>query len=283
MGPYIRSAFAAAGLTATGLAASFALGLLATGCAGVQGSPEATRTGSVTEPREPRGKPTGLDEERLRLGLLDLNDLPSGWATDSERAARKRGIGVPQPAEGSCRALFQSATDSAGTSAEARFARSRTGPFITTGAGAYTNDRTARSALAAFRKAAGECAKFQITEGPGEDAEPVTYEARKLAMPRLGDESVAVRFAREGSGDEQLTVIADVVYARVGASAVHLAHAGREDSGDDSADGADSVTPMARRAVHKLRDVTARRTPRPTASFPGVTKLKSDPYARSYE
>ncbi|MBB1245474.1 hypothetical protein GL263_18170 [Streptomyces durbertensis] len=44
-----------------------------------------------------------------------------------------------------------------------------------------------------------------------------------------------------------------------------------------------ALLPLAHRAVEKLRAVVDNRTPRPTGSFPDVTQLKIDPYARTHE
>ncbi|WP_461029828.1 hypothetical protein, partial [Streptomyces sparsus] len=215
-----------------------------------------------------------LDEDGLRQALLDLGDLPDGWVPDTEGAAEERGIGVPQPAGDPCRTLFQ---DPAETAADTRFARSPVGPFVTTRTGAHDSAEHAGQALRDFERAAGECTRFRITEGTGADSGPVAYEARDLALPLLGDDSVALRFVRRGPGDDRLTVVADVVYARVGAATVHLAQAGPEEP-----DG-EGVEPLMRRAVEKLGEVAEYGEPPPTEGFPDVTQLRAAPYARPYE
>lgn len=268
------------------IAASVALGLLAVGCGTTAGAPSAG-----TEPRHgaegqqgqqrERGQQPGapdkvgqLDEEQLELALLDLNDLPAGWASDTEAAAKKRGIGVPQPTDKPCRALFD---QGAGERVENRFARTEVGPFVINRASSHDSGDDADKRVEAYKKAAEECETFAIDEGPQGDTVEVTYRAEELDLPALGDDSVAVRFVREGPGDEGMTVLADVVYVRVGESSVHLAQAGIDD--EDAGD----VEPLVRRAVDKLSEVASDKTPEPTGSFPDVTQLRGDPYARPHE
>lgn len=255
------------------IAASVALGLLAVGCNTTAGSPSAG-----TEPHQ-RGQSQGrtaqqLDKEKLELALLDLNDLPEGWASDTEGAAKERGIGVPQPKDQPCRALFD---QRARGQVENRFARTEVGPFVITRAASHESGEHADKTVEGYRKAAKECEGFAVAEGPEGDTTEVNYQADELDMPQLGDESIAVRFVREGPGDEEMTVLADVVYVRVGGNSVHLAQAGIDD------EGAGDVEPLVRRAVDKLTEVASDKTPEPTGSFPDVTQLRADPYAPSHE
>ncbi|MBB1252003.1 hypothetical protein H3146_01295 [Streptomyces sp. OF3] len=294
-------------LLATGLVLGV-LGLTASACGTRVGPPTAG-----TEPRHVVDSPTHtgrLAEDRLKLALLDLNDLPTGWAADSKRAAEERGIGVPNPDEQPCRALFD---PPAKVRADGRFARTEAGPFVTTRTVGYRSAGEARRALENFRKAAAGCGVFKIVEGPEEDRADVSYTAEDLPLPKLGDGSVALRFVRGGPGDDQVTVLADVVFVRVGGAAVHLAQAGVDGTADQEerdgeerderegpedggvgpdeeevrdGDGAaerSAMLPLAHRAVEKLRAVVDNRTPRPTGSFPDVTQLKIDPYARTHE
>ncbi|MDK1474336.1 hypothetical protein QNO07_13040 [Streptomyces sp. 549] len=263
MDAHLRTTLAAAGA---------ALALLSGGCAGGQ-QHDGPGTAAATGPH-----PADLDEDRLRLALLDLGDLPPGWVPDTEGAAEDRGIGVPQPDDGPCRTLFQ---DPAETAADTRFARSPVGPFVTTRTGAHGSADGAEEALSAFERAAEQCSRFQVTEGTGVDSGTVAYEARRLRLPELGDDSAALRFVRRGPGDDRLTVVADVVYARVGAGTVHLAQAGPEE-----VDG-EGVEPLARRAVEKLGEVTAEQEPDHEQvepdGVPDVTQLRAAAYARPHE
>lgn len=253
------------------LAAGAALGLLVVGC-GTQAGPPTTGT----EPQglhERQTRTAQLDREKLELALLDLNDLPAGWAADTAKAAKERGIGVPQPG-GPCHRLFD---QRAKERAENRFARTETGPFVITRTGSFADAEKADAAMDAYQAAAEKCEDFRVDEGPEGDTTRVGYRAERLRMPELGDETVALRFVREGPGDEEMTVLVDVVYVRLGASGVYLAQAGIDD--EDTSE----VTPLVRRAVDKLSEVAADGTPEPTRSFPDVTRLKVDPYARSHE
>ncbi|MBW1598325.1 hypothetical protein [Streptomyces sp. JJ38] len=231
-------------------------GSLAAGCAG--------STGPGGQPGTPGLAAGPLSEERLRLAVLSLADLPAGWAADTPDAARRRGIGVPEPAEGPCRALFR---DPPGTGGLARFARTEVGPFVVARTGTHAGVDDARNALASFRAAAGQCPAFPVTEGPDAGGREVMYHAETLDAPRLGDESVVVRFVRTESGSRAGTVVSEAVYARLGAHTVHLARAGREDSD------ARGIVPLARLALEKLRTVAAGGTPSPAGSFPGATRL----------
>ncbi|MBD3930672.1 hypothetical protein IF129_03695 [Streptomyces chumphonensis] len=229
--------------------------VLTGGCAG--------STGTSGRPAGPTLQAGRLTEEGLRLAVLSLADLPAGWAADTSAAARERGIGVPEPGEGPCRVLFRGPSGGG----EARFARTEVGPFLVARTGSHADVDAARGALASFRAAAGQCPGFQLTEGPRAAGHRVDYHAERAEAPELGDESVAVRYVRPGTGDRPVTVVADVVHVRVGAHTVHLAQSGREDPGGGS------IVPFARLALEKLRAVAAGGTPSPAGSFPGATRL----------
>jgi hypothetical protein len=208
-----------------------------------------------------------LSERQLRAALLDTVDLPEGWAEDSARSARQRGVGVPAPVEKGCRALFDVAADDAGTQ-RAGFARTRAGPFLTTVVTAHDDAGAARGEMAAFRDAAGACGTFHAKEGETK----VAYTAADAPDAPDGREpdaeTVTVRYergARDGERDPR--VVADVVIARVGEHTVRVAQAGRDDSG------AADVTGLARRAVEKLQAVCDGRHPAPRPGQPGTTDL----------
>ncbi|WP_159001452.1 hypothetical protein [Streptomyces sp. SBT349] len=215
------------------------------------------------------GRPLAADalsERQLREALLDAVDLPAGWASDSEQSAAKRGFGVPRPDEPDCGELFDTTTDPA---ARAGFARTRSGPFLTTVAAAHQNEDRARRSLAAAREAVdGACATFHAEEGPEGGDVRVAYEAERLDADSLGEESLAVRFHRRLDGESATTpVVADVVIARVGAQTVRVAQAGRD--GADSGD----LAAFAERAVEKLEEVASGRSADPLPDQPGTTEL----------
>ncbi|MEE1928434.1 hypothetical protein V1J52_09555 [Streptomyces sp. TRM 70351] len=247
-------------------ATALVLALTVPGCAGSTGAggPTGPTRPATASPSAPAGR---LSQERLRLALLSLADLPDGWAADSAEAARERGIGVPEPSGEPCRALFRVA---AGARAHARFARTGTGPFLVVRTGSHPDADAAAHALAAFRGAARQCPAFQVAEGPAGAGGTAGYQAEPADPPRLGDDSAALRFVREPAGGSRVTVVADVLYVRIGPHTVHLAHAARD--GDDGG-GADGFAVLARRAVDKLREAASGRTPSPAESFPGATRL----------
>jgi hypothetical protein len=205
-------------------------------------------------------------------------DFPAGWASDSRRMAAERGIGVPQPDEEACRSLFESAEK---TTARAGFARTETGPFVTTVAATHPGPADARRAVAAFRqRAATDCATFHTREGPEGGSITVAYEAGEPAemrpeLERLGEalgenneDSAALRYHRSVDGDTGGTpVIAEVVIVRVGSHTVRVAQAGRDDAGTGS------VAAIAARAVEKLEQVCDGRAPNPEPHQPGTTEL----------
>ncbi|MDT0443971.1 hypothetical protein [Streptomyces johnsoniae] len=215
------------------------------------------------------GQPAAADvlgERQLREALLDAVDLPAGWAGDSERSAAERGFGVPRPAEPACGGLFDSTAD---TAARAGFARTRSGPFVTTVAAAHGDEAAAGRVLAAVEGAVrGACATVHTQERAGEGTVTVSYDAAALDAERLGDESVAVRYQRRPSGPGAATpVVADLVVVRVGAHTVRVAQAGREDEGTEE------MAAIAERAAEKLRQVAEGRTPAPPPDQPGTTDL----------
>ncbi|UED86531.1 hypothetical protein [Streptomyces profundus] len=208
----------------------------------------------------------GLGESQLREALLDPVDFPEGWASDSEEAAAERGFGVPRPSENGCRELFDSGADG---SQRAGFAKSATGPFVTTVVTAHDGEEAARAALAGFRAMADECGTFHAEEGPADGAITVAYDEEPRGDPeRLGDECGALRYNRRLDGETAGTpVVAEVVTARVGAHTIRVAQAGRE--GRDTGD----VNGIAERAVDKLTEVIEGNTPKPRTDQPGVTRL----------
>ncbi|SOD64456.1 hypothetical protein SAMN06297387_11722 [Streptomyces zhaozhouensis] len=215
------------------------------------------------------GQPAAADslgEARLREALLDPVDFPEGWASDSEEAAEKRGFGVPEPSERGCRELFDSSVDG---SQSAGFAKTETGPFVTTTATDHGSAGEARAALAEFRAAAGRCETFHADEGPAGNAVTVAYEAQPGEAPGgLGDESTALRYRRSLDGEGAGTPVrVEVVVARVGPHLVRVAQAGR-DANDE-----DELAPLAERAVAKLAEVASGGTPAPSPDQPGTTRL----------
>ncbi|MDT0345274.1 hypothetical protein [Streptomyces litchfieldiae] len=208
-----------------------------------------------------------LSEQQLREALLDAVDFPEGWASDSERSAAERGFGVPRPTEPACDGLFDSERDGA---VRAGFARTRSGPFVTTVAAAHRDDAAAHGDLAAVREAVeDDCATVRTLEGPEGGGVMVAYDAELLeTADQLGDESVAIRFHRRVEGETTATpVVTDLVIARVGAQTVRIAQAGRDDESTGSVSG------IAERAVEKLRQVAAGGTPAPRPDQPGTTEL----------
>lgn len=216
-------------------------------------------------PGQPAASDT-LGESQLREALLDPVDFPEGWASDSEEAAEERGFGVPEPSERGCRELFDSSAE--GTQ-RAGFAKTQTGPFVTTVATAHASTGEARAALAEFRAAAERCDTFHTREGPGDRAVTVAYDEEPRGDPEaLGEEAAALRFNRRLDGESVGTpVLVEVVIARVGPHLVRVAQAGREDRDTGS------LTAIAERAVGKLTEVVRGDTPTPRPDQPGTTRL----------
>ncbi|MDT0270766.1 hypothetical protein RM844_31305 [Streptomyces sp. DSM 44915] len=215
------------------------------------------------------GQPAAADalgESQLKAALLDPLDFPEGWASDSEEAAAERGFGVPEPAENACGELFDSSADEA---QRAGFAKTQTGPFVTTVATAHGDTAAARHALDAFRAAADACDTFHTEEGPAGDQTTVAYDQEPSGDPRaLGDESAAARYQRRlGDPDTGPSVLVEVVIARVGPHLVRVAQAGREEPD------ADPLTAIADRAVAKLTEAARGGTPAPHPDQPGTTEL----------
>ncbi|MBL1067756.1 hypothetical protein [Streptomyces sp. 7-21] len=213
-----------------------------------------------------------VTDRRLRDALLDAVDFPAGWASESPESAHKRGTGVPLPEEDACRRLFDH--DGKARAARAAFARTRTGPFVTTVVTGYDEPADARRALRAFREAARECDTFHAEEGPADSSATVTYEAAQReasgvlsGAAELGEESAAVRYERKREGQATTPVLADAVIVRVGSYLVRVAQTGPD--GPEAGGLAD----IAERAVEKLEQVTRGATPSPDPDQPGTTKL----------
>ena len=206
-----------------------------------------------------------LSEQQLQAALLNPVDFPEGWASDSERSARQRGFGVPNPTEDSCKQLFDSKED---TTAKAGFARTRSGPFVTTVLTSHEDAAEARGEFARFREQAHNCRTIHTREGPRGNARPVAYRAEDMDVRKLGEESAAVRYERRGgAGTDSGEVVAEVVIARVDSHLVRVAQAGRADGGGQD------VEAIAERAVEKLEQVCDGHLPTPSPNQPGTTDL----------
>lgn len=229
--------------------------VLAAGCAGASESLPGASARQGEEREDVRV--AALDERGLRTALLDVTDFPTGWAADTEKAAEERDRGIPQPQEGSCRALFDT-RGKPSAEATAGFLRSRFGPFVSTTDAAYDGERAAGSALSSFREAVGDCPRFRASQ----DGSTTTYVGTPLDLPALGDGSKAVRYQDRDSGSR-----VDVVLVRVGSNTALVAQAGRKDMD------LGSVKPLAERAVRKLQQVAEGSTPAPDSSQPGATEL----------
>lgn len=226
---------------------------------------------SPADPEQREGEPGDqpVDAAGLREALLDATDFPAGWASDSPQEARERGIGVPRPEEPACRELFDSAADGA---ARAGFARTPTGPFVTTVAVTHPSPERARRAMAEFTEAAERCGTFRAREGPARDGATVVYETAEPALSAgdlegVGTEPSALRYERRAEDGGGGSVAADVAIARVGAHTVRVAQAGREEGADVD------LAELAARAVDKLVEVAAGGHPSPPPGQPGTSEL----------
>lgn len=205
-----------------------------------------------------------LDEDGLQEALLNAVDFPAGWAEESEEAVTERGLGVPQPKERDCRELFEGSADEL---ARAGFARSHTGPFVTTTAAAHGDVDEAKDALAAAEVAAEDCTMFHTEEGPAGASVRVAYESAPLEVDELGDGQVALSFHRSQDEDASTPVTAEVVVVRVDSHLVRVAQAARADMD------AGSVEKVAERAVEKIRQVAKGDTPVPPGDSSDATEL----------
>ncbi|WP_130797136.1 hypothetical protein [Streptomyces otsuchiensis] len=208
-----------------------------------------------------------LDEDELRQALLDHMDFPEDWAVDSAEAEQQRGIGVPTPQDEACGGLFDS---SAPTTASTGFARSFSGPFVTTTAAGHGGEEEARAAMEDFRRAGEECDSFESVEGAGHGPSELTVvyrsgEADTVTMDdSVADEVASVRFEREQESEQAPEVLAEAALVRVGEHTVMVAQAGRDDPGTGD------LKPMVERAVEKLQDVADGRTPEPPSGISGT-------------
>ncbi len=185
-------------------------------------------TGTV--PVDP-GTPTPPDQARLQAALLDVGDLPAGFAAvpDPEQdlglpAAPDAGPETaPATDPAACAGVFAEIADQspgAVARAVARFA----GPGFTsidTDAAGY-DGTGAVDTFDRVQQTLTECGTYSGTDA---DGVAVTYLLGGLDQPAVGDGSVAVRLLTASDG---VTLVSDAVIAVVGGVVVQVVASGQE-------------------------------------------------------
>jgi hypothetical protein len=179
------------------------------------------------EPESSRSTPTGV--------MLEVADLPDGYVVSPPQAAPEvSAIGTVSVA--GCDALLNRFRDG-GTGV--RFEAGGAGPFLAEelaeGAGA----------LDVLRDLAARCATFTDTDPDGGTTSVTVADG---GLPRLGDESVALRMsASGGAGDDAYLLSGYLLAIRVGAATCTIVHFGQ--TGVDPAE----TETIARTAVRKVQ------------------------------
>jgi len=176
-----RAALAALILTAGPLA----------GC-GSDDAGEAARTvePTTTAAQEPDADTDGDDDEvpaparPLAEVVVQLGDLPTGWA-----------VMPPEESEDADDAFCEGHDPLEAIEpveeAESTYSQGDFGPYLTSLAGRYTDEETARSILDALAVAVDACQSFTETE----DGAEITYTFSPLSFPKLGDDTYAARLS----------------------------------------------------------------------------------------
>ncbi|HEY0487305.1 MAG TPA: hypothetical protein VGD72_13750 [Mycobacteriales bacterium] len=179
-------------------------------------SAQPAPTGSVRVESSPAGRALTAAEVRAVVPPLAL--FPAGWRVD-------HGGGLPSPADTSatvsparCQALFdqlhrqrRDAGASVATSAEGDFESPDSSRHVSVAVDSYA-DTAAEDLFRTAAEALADCPRFRSTA-----ATPAEFRASPLPFPRLGEETLALRF-NGTAGSRPFTL--DFVAFRVGRTAV---------------------------------------------------------------
>ena len=187
---------------------------------------EPTPTATIAPtPTVAKGLPT---TDQLRVALLTLDDMPTGWTTmtGSDDNSTTDICGVPD------------SSNVQQVKVSADFQKSQLGPFLTDTIGAFKHGG-AQTWMDAFKRRAS-CTQFTDTDSQGT---PTTYQLAPLSFPKMGDDTFAFRLTTDAG---IATIEADLVYIRWGDYIVQIGNASI--SSVDS----DLTSSIAQKALDKL-------------------------------
>ena len=196
--------------------------VLLTGCSDgtpdtAEPSPVAAGSAAVEGPRDPAGRT--MTAAQTRGVIPPVAVLPGGWRVDRDR-------GFPSPTDARaeidpprCQTLFdelhrahKASGSAVAASAEGFFRARDTGPFLSVTVDSYARPVT----VGVFDKAAtalADCPRFTGTV----DGIAAEFRASPLELPRVGDESLALRFIGE-TGSRPFTL--DFIAVRIGNNSI---------------------------------------------------------------
>jgi hypothetical protein len=179
------------------------------------------------EPESSRSAPGGA--------MLAVEDLPDGYVTSPPRAAPEVS-GVSAVSVAGCDALIDRFRDGGDG---VRFEAGASGPFL---AEELTGDAAAVEVL---RELGARCGAFTDTDAAGDTT---TVTVTDAGLPRLGEDSAALKMAASGgTGEEAYALGGYLLAVRVGGTTCTIAHFGQP-----AVDPAETEA-IARAAVRKLR------------------------------
>jgi hypothetical protein len=136
--------------------------------------------------------------------LLRLSDLPAGWTADPSNPAATPVCGVR-------------VTDGAAERAQAGFQSSRAQQGLRTTVARFAGRGAATAAINRLAVALRRCTTYTLTI----DGDRVRYRVTTLAVPRLGDQSIAIRLSASSGGT---TAVANGVLVRRGRALTGVNH-----------------------------------------------------------
>lgn len=184
-------------LRSLALPAAAALALLAGCSSGAEaGSPSTSSSTGATPAMAANSSARTPTAAEVRAAVPPLAELPAGWRIDTSD-------GMPSPADAQakvsppkCQALFdqlhrqrKDAGEDIATAAERHYRSPDSTRFVSVSVDGYAGT-AAENLFGAAAEALADCPRFQSTAA----ADPAQFRASPLSFPRLGDETLALRF-----------------------------------------------------------------------------------------
>lgn len=197
-----------------------ALGLSACSGSSVKAvsAPSASRTTRATSPVSPTGYPTATSSTLrsvlvLKKALIQLNDLPSGFAIEPVNSSSDAG-GAASSKDPNCAALVRlsNAKTAPGSraSADVSVSGGQDGPFVDESIDALGSENTVAALQISLKSAVAACHQMTVTI-PGQGSS--TMKVTEVSAPKFGAHPFAVRMTATGgslNGLEMTQVTAGV-------------------------------------------------------------------------
>lgn len=217
-----------------------------TACSSGGGEKDVPKRAGEPASKEAASEYTTLSKADLKSVVLTLDDMPAGYAVDTDEDEESEDDDFTSGDPG-CKELVDS-TDGDKyklDEAEASFTQGDFGPFVAESV-TTTKPGKADDSLSEGRRALDSCGSY--LSGQGDDA--VKFKVGRLSFPNLGDETLAYSLTGEASG---FPFSGQIVVIRFGDNIVFLSALGIGDAKVDSTD----LEAIARTAAQRVTDKAA--------------------------